>query len=51
MVGKESIVVTPLGTKLCRPCEAVLDILVNPQQGAYTNEDGEAVINDKVHRV
>ncbi len=51
MVGKESIVVNPLGTKLCRPSEAVLDILVNPQRGAFTKEDGEAVINDKGQRV
>ncbi|MDI1268168.1 MAG: arsenate reductase (glutaredoxin) [Polaromonas sp.] len=35
------IVVTPLGTRLCRPSEAVLDILPAPQQGAFTKEDGE----------
>lgn len=45
------IVVTPLGTKLCRPSEAVLDILVNPQLGAFTKEDGEVVIDEKGHRV
>ena len=45
------IVVTPLGTKLCRPSEAVLDILVNPQLGAFTKEDGEAVINDQGLRI
>ena len=38
------IVVTPLGTRLCRPSEAVLDILPQPQQGAFTKEDGEVVI-------
>lgn len=35
------IVVTPLGTRLCRPTEAVLDILPQPQQGASNAEDGE----------
>jgi arsenate reductase len=45
------IVVTPLGTKLCRPSEAVLDILVNPQMGAFSKEDGEVVINEKGLRV
>lgn len=39
------IVVTPLGTKLCRPSEVVLDILLNPQQGAFTKEDGEQVVD------
>ena len=34
------IVVTPLGTRLCRPSEVVLDILPAPQQGAFTKEDG-----------
>jgi arsenate reductase len=45
------IVVTPLGTRLCRPSEAVLDILPAPQQGAFTKEDGEKVINEKGERV
>ena len=45
------IVVTPAGTRLCRPSEAVLDILPAPQQGAFTKEDGEQVINDKGERV
>jgi len=45
------IVVTPMGTKLCRPSEVVLDILVNPQLGAFTKEDGEVVINEKGLRV
>jgi arsenate reductase len=39
------IVVTPLGTRLCRPSEAVLDILPLPQLGAFAKEDGEAVID------
>ncbi|WP_407213975.1 ArsC/Spx/MgsR family protein [Enterobacter kobei] len=35
------IVVTPLGTKLCRPSEVVLDILPDAQKAAFTKEDGE----------
>ena len=45
------VVVTPLGTKLCRPSEAVLEILPNPQLGAFTKEDGEAVVNAAGKRV
>lgn len=45
------IVVTPRGTRLCRPSEAVLDILPKPQQGAFSKEDGEAVIDAKGQRV
>lgn len=45
------IVVTPLGTRLCRPSEAVLDILPQPQRGAFSKEDGEAVVDAKGHRV
>lgn len=45
------IVVTPLGTRLCRPSEAVLDILPTPQRGAFSKEDGEQVVNDKGERV
>ena len=45
------IVVTPLGTRLCRPSEAVLDILPNPQQAAFAKEDGEKVVDDKGQRV
>ena len=40
-----SIVVTPLGTRLCRPSEAVLDILPSPQRAPVTKEDGEPVID------
>ncbi|OEC40746.1 glutaredoxin-dependent arsenate reductase [Aeromonas sp. DNP9] len=39
------IVVTPLGTKLCRPSEVVLDILPDQQKGAFTKEDGEQVVD------
>ena len=45
------IVVTPLGTRLCRPSEAVLDILPRPQQSAFTKEDGERVIGEDGQRV
>lgn len=38
-------VVTPKGTRLCRPSELVLEILPNPQQGALNKEDGTAVID------
>ena len=37
------IVVTPIGTRLCRPSETVLDILPNPDIGPFTKEDGEIV--------
>ena len=37
------IVVTPLGTRLCRPSEVVLDLLPNPDIGSFTKEDGEVV--------
>lgn len=39
------IVVTPWGVKLCRPSEAVLDILPLPQLGAFFKEDGEPLID------
>ncbi|MGJ7582760.1 arsenate reductase (glutaredoxin) [Variovorax sp. RHLX14] len=45
------IVVTPLVTRLCRPSEAVLEILAALQQGAFSKEDGEVVINEKGQRV
>lgn len=45
------VVVTPLGTRLCRPSEAVLDILPDPQQGAFTKEDGEKVIDEHGNRM
>ncbi|MEG6508146.1 arsenate reductase (glutaredoxin) [Methyloligella sp. 2.7D] len=38
-------VVTPLGAKLCRPSETVLDILPGGQKGAFAKEDGEAVVD------
>ena len=45
------IVVTSLGTKLCRPSELVLDILPQPQKGAFTKEDGEMVIDAQGRRI
>lgn len=39
------LVVTPLGVRLCRPSELVLDILPLAQKGAFSKEDGEAVID------
>jgi arsenate reductase (glutaredoxin) len=44
-------VVTPVGARLCRPSELVLDILPLPQQGAFAKEDGEAVIDAEGKRV
>ncbi|QMI04441.1 glutaredoxin-dependent arsenate reductase [Citrobacter sp. RHB25-C09] len=45
------IVVTPLGVRLCRPSELVLDILPESQLGAFTKEDGEKVIDEAGKRV
>lgn len=45
------IVVSPLGTRLCRPSEIVLDILPESQKGAFTKEDGEKVTDETGKRV
>ncbi|MEX1206846.1 MAG: arsenate reductase (glutaredoxin) [Dongiaceae bacterium] len=45
------IVVTPWGVKLCRPSEAVLDILPLPQKGPFAKDDGEPVIDTQGNRV
>lgn len=45
------IVVTPLGVRLCRPSELVLEILPDAQRGAFSKEDGEAVIDAEGRRV
>ena len=45
------IVVSPMGTKLCRPSEEVLDILPKPQLGAFAKEDGELVVDATGKRV
>ena len=44
-------VITELGTRLCRPSEAVLDILPQPQRGYFAKEDGEVIINEQGERV
>jgi arsenate reductase len=45
------IVVTPLGSRLCRPSETVLDILPAPQQATFAKEDGEQIIDAGGRRV
>lgn len=45
------LVVSPIGVKLCRPSEAVLDLLPAPQQGAFSKEDGERVVDTSGARV
>lgn len=45
------IVVSPLGTRICRPSEAVLDLLPSPQRGPFAKEDGEVVIDAQGNRV
>ncbi|QWT40498.1 glutaredoxin-dependent arsenate reductase [Dickeya dadantii] len=45
------IVVTPLGTRLCRPSEVVLDILPDVQQGEFIKEDGERVVDKQGKRI
>lgn len=45
------IVISPLGTRLCRPSETVLDLLPSAQRGAFSKEDGEAVVDAEGRRV
>ncbi|MGC4884166.1 glutaredoxin-dependent arsenate reductase [Providencia hangzhouensis] len=45
------IVITPIGTKLCRPSEVVLEILPHPQQREFIKEDGELIIDKQGVRV
>lgn len=42
---------TPLGTRLCRPSEIVLDILPDTHKGPFVKEDGERVIGDDGKRL
>ncbi len=42
---------TPMGTRLCRPSEVVLDILENPDIGPFTKEDGEVIIDAEGKRL
>ncbi|KRB53796.1 arsenate reductase [Rhizobium sp. Root708] len=44
-------VVTPLGTRLSRPSEVVLDILPDTHKGAFTKEDGERVLDQEGKRI
>jgi len=44
-------VVTPLGTRLSRPSEVVIDILPDTHKGAFTKEDGEKVLDEKGKRI
>jgi arsenate reductase len=45
------IVVTPVGVRLCRPSEVVLDILQRRQRGAFTKEDGEPIVDAAGNRI
>ena len=45
------LVVSPLGVKLCRPSEAVLDLLPAQQRGAFTKEDGQNVVDADGNRI
>ncbi|MBG6032214.1 glutaredoxin-dependent arsenate reductase [Proteus hauseri] len=45
------IVMTSLGTRLCRPSEVVLDILPKAQKGAFSKEDGQNVVDEKGNRL
>jgi arsenate reductase len=45
------LVVSPIGVKLCRPSEAVLDLLPNDQLGAFAKEDGQQVVDVSGQRV
>ena len=45
------IVLTPLGVRLCRPSEAVLDILPLPQKGPFSKEDGKPLIDAEGRRI
>ena len=44
-------VVTPKGTRLCRPSEVVLDILDSKNLGYFAKEDGEVIIDEQGHRI
>ncbi len=51
MLINRPLVVTPLGVRLCRPSEAVLDLLPEPQRRAFAKEDGEQVVDSAGQRV
>ena len=45
------LVVSPLGVRLCRPSEVVLDLIPATQRGAFAKEDGEVVVDAQGRRV
>ena len=45
------LVITDRGVKLCRPSEAVLDLLAPPQRGAFAKEDGQRVVDEQGRRL
>lgn len=45
------LVVSPLGVKLCRPSEEVLDLIPADQRGAFAKEDGEQVVDTAGNRI
>ena len=45
------IVMTPKGVKLCRPSETVLDMLTDPQRGAFSQEHGQVVVDEGGNRI
>lgn len=45
------LVVSPLGVRLCRPSEEVLELLPEAQQSAFAKEDGEAVVDASGNRI
>ena len=51
MLINRPLVVSPLGVKLCRPSEVVLDLIPATQQGAFTKEAGDAVIDASGQRI
>ena len=51
MLINRPVVVTPLGPRLCRPSEVVLEILPDAQRGAFSKEDGEPVVGADGQRV
>jgi len=44
------VVFTPLGARLCRPSELVLDLLPDPQRGTFSKEDGSPLMDDAGQR-
>lgn len=51
MLVNRPLVASPLGVRLCRPSEAVLDLLDQWPAGPYAKEDGEVIIDEKGHRL